>query len=134
MKLRLIHGHEVSKILDINLAGEICKLVLYLHKSQKHNILENMAAMLHNFKPYPSDRDMGMAAEAPVKAHPCLKEPGSVSGWYGWKKGLKFKMGNYRTKLARSGCVEVAVNAGRRSRNNPDKEHPPLKHEKSQKS
>lgn len=33
-------------------------------------------------------------------------------------------MGNYRTKLARSGCVEVSVNAGRRSVNNPEGEHP----------
>nr|XP_033966994.1 uncharacterized protein LOC117467466 [Pseudochaenichthys georgianus] len=83
-----------------------------------------MAAVMHNFKPYPSDRDVGMAAEALVTAHPCLKELGSVSGWYGWKIFLKFKMGNYRTKLARSGCVEVAVNAGKKSINNPDKDHP----------
>ncbi|XP_029916458.1 sterile alpha motif domain-containing protein 3-like [Myripristis murdjan] len=33
-------------------------------------------------------------------------------------------MGNYRTKMARSGCVEVSVNTGKRSMNNPDKEHP----------
>ncbi|XP_030193447.1 uncharacterized protein LOC115529102 [Gadus morhua] len=33
-------------------------------------------------------------------------------------------MGNYRTKLARAGCAEVSVNAGRRSVNNPDREHP----------
>ncbi|KAI9540436.1 hypothetical protein NQZ68_040446 [Dissostichus eleginoides] len=89
-----------------------------------HNILESMAAVMHNFKPYPSDRDVGMAAEALVTAHPCLKELGSVSGWYGWKIFLKFKMGNYRTKLARSGCVEVAVNAGKRSINNPDRDYP----------
>ena len=65
-----------------------------------------------------------MAAEALVKAHPCLKEPGSASGWYGWKISLKFKMGNYRTRLARSGCKEVSVNTGKRSTNNPEKAHP----------
>ncbi|XDV25460.1 hypothetical protein PO909_029376 [Leuciscus waleckii] len=54
---------------------------------------------LSSFKPYPSDKDVGMAAEALVKAHQCLKEPGSENGWYGWKISLKFKMGNYRTKL-----------------------------------
>lgn len=71
---------------------------LTLNMPQKHNILENMAAVMYNFKPYPSDRDVGMAAEALITAHPCLKEPGSVSGWYGWKISLKFMMGNYRTK------------------------------------
>ena len=67
---------------------------------------------------------MGKAAEALIEAHPCLTEYGSKSGWYGWKVCLKFKMGNYRTKLARAGCAEVSVNAGRRSVNNPDREHP----------
>ncbi|XP_072527461.1 uncharacterized protein [Salminus brasiliensis] len=33
-------------------------------------------------------------------------------------------MGNYRTKLSRSGCDEVAVNSGKRSRNNPESESP----------
>ncbi|XP_056620831.1 uncharacterized protein LOC130434610 isoform X2 [Triplophysa dalaica] len=37
---------------------------------------------------------------------------------------LKFKMGDYRGKLSRSGCLEVSVNAGKRSKNYPDKEHP----------
>ena len=95
-----------------------------LTRSQKHNILENMAAVMYNFKPYRSYKDVGMAAEALVTAHPCLKEPGSVTGWYGWKKSLKFKMGDYRGKLSRSGCLGVSVNAGKRSKNNPDKEHP----------
>lgn len=95
-----------------------------LTRDQKHNILENMAAVMHSFKPYPSDRDVGMAAEALVTAHPCLKEPGRVSGWYGWKVSLKYKMGNYRTRLARSGCLEVSVNIGRKSRNNMTKSTP----------
>ncbi|XP_056099457.1 uncharacterized protein LOC130105545 [Rhinichthys klamathensis goyatoka] len=33
-------------------------------------------------------------------------------------------MGNYRTKLSRSGCEEVAVNSGKRSQNNPESESP----------
>lgn len=89
---------------------------------------------MYNFKPYPNDKDVSMAAEALVTAHPCLKEPGSASGWYGWKVSLNFKMGNYRTKLARSGCVEVSVNTGKRSINNPDKEPPTLEHKKGQTS
>ncbi|KAI4814508.1 hypothetical protein KUCAC02_003700 [Chaenocephalus aceratus] len=118
-------SYEVEHVLgEGNSAFETYGKTLKLNRGQKHNILESMAAVMHNFKPYPSDRDVGMAAEALVTAHPCLKELGSVSGWYGWKIFLKFKMGNYRTKLARSGCVEVAVNAGKRSINNPDKDHP----------
>ncbi|XP_059396356.1 uncharacterized protein LOC132128959 [Carassius carassius] len=33
-------------------------------------------------------------------------------------------MGNFRTKLSRSGCEEVAVNSGKRSQNNPERESP----------
>ncbi|CAL8361178.1 unnamed protein product [Arctogadus glacialis] len=62
-----------------------------------------------------------MVAEALVRKHPCLKEAGSDNGWNGWKNS-KFKMGNYRTKMRRAGCQEVAVNAGKRSRKNPENE------------
>uniref|UniRef100_A0A0F8ATN7 Sterile alpha motif domain-containing protein 3 n=1 Tax=Larimichthys crocea TaxID=215358 RepID=A0A0F8ATN7_LARCR len=79
---------------------------------------------MYNFKPYPHDKEVGMAAEALVTAHPCLREHGSKNGWYGWKVALKFKMGNYRTRLARSGCVDVSVNAGKRSRTNPENDCP----------
>ncbi|KAE8292617.1 hypothetical protein D5F01_LYC09989 [Larimichthys crocea] len=83
-----------------------------------------MAETMYNFKPYPHDKEVGMAAEALVTAHPCLREHGSKNGWYGWKVALKFKMGNYRTRLARSGCVDVSVNAGKRSRTNPENDCP----------
>lgn len=118
-------SYEVEHVLEEgNSAFERSVTTLKLTRAQKHNVLENMAAVMHSFRPYPSDRELGMAVEALVTAHPCLKEPRSRSGWYGWKVSLTFKMGNYHTKLARSGCLEVFVNAGRRSRNNPDKEHP----------
>ncbi|XP_076844395.1 uncharacterized protein LOC143489331 [Brachyhypopomus gauderio] len=85
--------------------------MLKLTRAQKHDILENMAKTMHSFKAYPSDKEIARAAEALVTKHPCLTEPGSHCGWYGWKMSLKFKMGNYRTKLSRSGCNEVAVNS-----------------------
>lgn len=97
---------------------------LKLNRAQKLSILENMAAVMSNIKPSPSERDVGVAAEALIKAHPCLKEPGSVGGGYGWKVSLKFKMGNYRTVMERSGCLEISVNAGRRSRNDLEKVPP----------
>uniref|UniRef100_A0A3B5BAW7 PB1 domain-containing protein n=1 Tax=Stegastes partitus TaxID=144197 RepID=A0A3B5BAW7_9TELE len=116
---------EVEHVLEeSNSAFEMSGKTLKLTRSQKHNILEKMAETMHSFKPYPNDREVGKAAEALITAHPCLRELGSDSGWYGWKVGLKFKMGNYRAKLARSGCAEVSVNTGRRSKNNPESEHP----------
>ncbi|XP_016317380.1 uncharacterized protein LOC107669590 [Sinocyclocheilus anshuiensis] len=83
-----------------------------------------MAKAMHSFKAYPSDKEVAKAAEALVSQHPCLREPGSQCGWYGWKTSLKFKMGNYRTKLSRSGCDEVAVNSGKRSQSNQESECP----------
>lgn len=107
-----------------NAAFESSGKTLKLTRAQKHNILENMAEAMYNFKPYPHDKEVGMAAEALIAAHPCLREHGSKNGWYGWKVAFKFKMGNFRTKLARSGCAEVSINAGKRSRTNPENDHP----------
>uniref|UniRef100_A0A3B4Y0K2 PB1 domain-containing protein n=1 Tax=Seriola lalandi dorsalis TaxID=1841481 RepID=A0A3B4Y0K2_SERLL len=107
-----------------NAAFERSGKTLKLTRAQKHNILENMAETMYNFKPYPHDKEVGMAAEALIAAHPCLREHGSRNGWYGWKVALKFKMGNFHSKLARSGCAEVSINAGMRSRTNPENDHP----------
>lgn len=41
-------------------------------------------------------------------------------GCEGWQNSLRFKMGNYRTKLSRAGIKDVAVNAEKRSRTNPE--------------
>lgn len=118
-------SYEVEHVLEEgNRVFETSGKTVKLTRSQKHNVLESMAETIHSFKPYPSDREIGKAAEALITAHPCLKELGSKTGWYGWKVSLGFKMGNYRQKLARSGCAEVSVNAGKRSKNNPDNEHP----------
>uniref|UniRef100_A0A3P9H9U1 PB1 domain-containing protein n=1 Tax=Oryzias latipes TaxID=8090 RepID=A0A3P9H9U1_ORYLA len=95
---------------------------LKLTRGQKHDILEALAATMHSFKAYPNDKEVSVVAEALVTHHPCLKEPGSKTGWYGWKNSLKFKMGNYRAKLSRAGFQEVAVNSGKRSKNNPDRQ------------
>uniref|UniRef100_A0A8C1LVX7 Uncharacterized protein n=1 Tax=Cyprinus carpio TaxID=7962 RepID=A0A8C1LVX7_CYPCA len=107
-----------------NMAYQNSGKFLKLTKGQKHDILENMAKAMHSFKAYPSDKEVAKAAEALISKHPCLTEPGSQCGWYGWKTSLKFKMGNFRTKLSRSGCEEVAVNSGKRSKNNPESESP----------
>uniref|UniRef100_H2MKM5 Uncharacterized protein n=1 Tax=Oryzias latipes TaxID=8090 RepID=H2MKM5_ORYLA len=118
-------SYEVEHLLlEGNAAYEQSWKTVTLTRSQKSSILESMATAIMNYKPYPTEKNIAMAAEALVTAHPCLKEKSSASGWYGWKWSLQYKMGNFRSKLAKAGCLEVAVNSGRRSHNNPDKEHP----------
>lgn len=119
-------SYEVEHILTQgNEAYEQTGKTLKLSRGQKHNILETLASMMHSFnKAYPKQKEIAMVAEALVKKHPCLKEPGSKETWLAWKNSLIFKMGNYRTKLSQAGCAEVAVNSGKRSKNNPDKEAP----------
>lgn len=95
---------------------------LQLSRDQKHHVLEKLASTIYGFKAYPNDKEIAVVAEALVKKHPCLKEAGSESGWNGWKNSIKFKMGNYRTKMRKAGCQEVAVNAGKRSRKHPENE------------
>lgn len=54
-----------------------------------------------------------------MKKHPCLREQGSVTGFYGWKISLKYKMANYRTKLWNVGCEELNVNSFKRKQGDP---------------
>uniref|UniRef100_A0A8C1WS16 Uncharacterized protein n=1 Tax=Cyprinus carpio TaxID=7962 RepID=A0A8C1WS16_CYPCA len=116
---------EVELVLaEGNAAYETTGKTLKLNRGQKHNILETLAEQMHGYKAYPNVKEISMVAEALVNKHPCLKEPGSCAGWYGWKNSLTFKMGNYRTKLSRAGSLEVAVNSGKRSKNNPQKDAP----------
>lgn len=91
-------------------------------RDMKHAILEKLAESMYSFKAYPLDEDFGVVAAALINKHPCLKEPGSPTGWYGWKNSLKFKMGNYRTKLRKAGCLDVAINGGKRGKYFPEGE------------
>ncbi|KAL6491531.1 hypothetical protein MHYP_G00018760 [Metynnis hypsauchen] len=51
--------------------------------------------------------------------HLCLKEPGSGTGYDGWATSIKYKLGNYRSKLRQAGCNEVSVNRKRRPKVSP---------------
>lgn len=55
-------------------------------------------------------------AEALVDKFPCLKEPGSFAGLYGWQQRIKNKMHNYRAKLKfrKHAYPEVEVNTLKR--------------------
>ncbi|RXN38661.1 sterile alpha motif domain-containing 3-like protein [Labeo rohita] len=89
---------------------------LKVPKEMKHDILEKLAETIYGFKAYPTKEKFDAVTEALVQTHPCLKEPASSSGWEGWKKSLKFKMGNYRNKMRKLGRLEVSINAGKHGR------------------
>ncbi|KAF1389961.1 hypothetical protein PFLUV_G00053120 [Perca fluviatilis] len=91
---------------------------LKVTKELKHDILEKLAETMYAFKAYPAKEDFEAVAKALVQTHPCLKESGSSSGWNGWKNSLKFKMGNYRTKMRQLGRVDVTVNGEGRDDHN----------------
>lgn len=77
----------------------------------KSDILEKVSEEIFKFRAYPTDADFSEVAEALIKKHPCLSEPGSYNGCYGWKQRLKTKMGNYRTQLKAIGCSELLANS-----------------------
>nr|XP_054606034.1 sterile alpha motif domain-containing protein 3-like isoform X1 [Nothobranchius furzeri] len=105
VELRLRQGNEIF---------ESHGKLLTLSKDMKSEILDKMAETMFSFKAYPANEDFEKAAHSLVEKHPCLKEPGSTSGWYGWKISLKFKMGNYRQKLRDAGCQELKINSDKR--------------------
>lgn len=77
----------------------------------KSNILECLAEAIFAYTPYPNDAQRCAVAEALIKEHPCLKEPGSFNGLYGWQQSLKYKAGNYRSKLRAHGVPELKINS-----------------------
>jgi len=85
--------------------------LLNISKYMKSNILEKLAEAIYSRNPYPGREVYDHVAQALINKHPCLKEPGSVHGWYCWKFSLKFKMGNFRQKLRVAGCTELRLNS-----------------------
>ncbi|XP_060775180.1 uncharacterized protein LOC132884997 isoform X2 [Neoarius graeffei] len=77
----------------------------------KSDILEKLAQSIYTYTPYPSLQNRLSVAEALIKAHPCLKDPGSSSGIIGWQNSIKIKMANYRTKLRGLDIPDVTCNA-----------------------
>uniref|UniRef100_A0A0F8AMZ6 Sterile alpha motif domain-containing protein 3 n=1 Tax=Larimichthys crocea TaxID=215358 RepID=A0A0F8AMZ6_LARCR len=64
----------------------------------KSAILNGLAETIIQYKMYLSDSEFENVAEALILKHPCLKEPGSISGYGGWKASLKYKLDNYTQK------------------------------------
>ncbi|KAK0151964.1 hypothetical protein N1851_006663 [Merluccius polli] len=63
------------------------------------SILEKLTETIFGFTAYPTGVQILAVAEAIIEKYPCLKEPGSFNGLYGWQQRTKYKMGNYRAKL-----------------------------------
>ncbi|XP_051802070.1 sterile alpha motif domain-containing protein 3-like [Acanthochromis polyacanthus] len=80
------------------------------------DILERLAESVFQYVAYPTSAQISKVAEALIQKHPCLREPGSYNGCYGWQQRLKYKMANYRTKLRGLGCPELDVNSLRKKR------------------
>lgn len=76
----------------------------------KSHVLEGLASEIVKYKVYLSSSEFDDVAQSLIK-YSCLKEQGSVTGFYGWKISLKYKMTNYRTRLRNIGCPELSINA-----------------------
>uniref|UniRef100_A0A8C2CVT6 Uncharacterized protein n=1 Tax=Cyprinus carpio TaxID=7962 RepID=A0A8C2CVT6_CYPCA len=87
----------------------------------KHEILEKLSETMYSFRAYPDKENFEEVAAALIKKHPCLTQPGSSKGWNGWYNSLRWKMGNYRSKLRRAGCLEVSINGGKRRGQQPQR-------------
>lgn len=93
-----------------------------LSRDMKHVILERLAEAMYKYTAYPTEEQCREVAAALISKHPCLKEAGSPTGYCGWKNSIKFKMGNFRTKMRRSGMADVTVNGNKRNRDFPEGE------------
>ncbi|KAI4827335.1 hypothetical protein KUCAC02_030737 [Chaenocephalus aceratus] len=79
-------------------------------------IMQDLAKAIFSYTAYPSTLQISSVADALVEKFPCLKEPGSFSGMYGWQQRLKYKMHNYRAKLKsrKYAFPEIEVNTLKR--------------------
>ncbi|XP_065097841.1 sterile alpha motif domain-containing protein 3-like [Paramisgurnus dabryanus] len=82
----------------------------------RSDILDGLASEIIKYKVYPSSTELDDVAQALITKYPFLKEKGSVTGFYGWKISLKYKMANYRTRLRSIGCPELSINAVKEKR------------------
>lgn len=88
--------------------------VLNPNTKLKSDILDALVSEIIKYKAYPSSADVDDVAAALVQKFPCLKEKGTLTGYFGWKISLKYKMANFRTKLRNIGCSELNINSHKR--------------------
>ncbi len=71
----------------------------FMDASVKSAIMQELAKVIFSYTAYPTNEQILSVAEALVSKFPCLREPGSFAGLYGWQQRIKNKMHNYRAKL-----------------------------------
>lgn len=84
---------------------------LTLSSKTKSDNLEKVAEEIFKYKAHPTGADFSDVAASLIRMHPCLSEPGSHNGCYGWKQRLKTKMDNYCTQLKGTGCSKLLANS-----------------------
>ncbi len=87
--------------------------LLTVAREMKMDILDSIAQAIFSFKAYPNNQELESVSAALIGKYPCLKDPGSGTGYHSWTMSIKYKVGNYRQKLRMAGCSEVAVNQKR---------------------
>ena len=120
VELKLHKGNE---------AYERTKKGISLTRDMKMDILDKIAQAVFEVKAYPDQDQIESVASALIGRHPRLREPGSETGYNGWKISIKYKLGNYRSKLRQAGCIEVIINQKNR-RSCEDDASPSLKRAK----
>lgn len=90
------------------------------HPSLTSSVLEKLAEVVFGYTAYPTGIQIFTVVEALIEKFPCLREPGSFNGLYGWQQRMKWKMGNYRAKLRgrQLACPELEVNSLKRRSSN----------------
>ncbi|KAL2093349.1 hypothetical protein ACEWY4_010661 [Coilia grayii] len=78
----------------------------------KAAIRHTLSDAIFQYTAYPKDHHIIQVVQALVEKFPCLKEPGSFSGMYGWQQSLKTRMSNFRRMLKsrQVSCPEIEVN------------------------
>lgn len=78
--------------------------------------MHDLSKVIFSYSAYPSNEPKTSVSYALVEKFPCLKEPGSFAGLYGWQQRIKNKMHNYRAKLKsrKYAYPELEVNTLRR--------------------
>lgn len=77
----------------------------------KPAILDGLSQSIFTYTAYPTSLQVASVAQTLVKKHPCLRDAGSSSGFYSWQYSIKYKMGNFRSKLRNIGVPEVTCNS-----------------------
>lgn len=105
VELKLRKGNEIY---------QKSKKGLDVTRDIKMEILDKVAQAIFEIKSYPEKHELESVASALVLKYPCLKEPSSITGYDGWNTSIKYKLGNYRSKLREAGCNEVDINKKRK--------------------